>query len=229
MRATEISSKWVPRFLTKEQKKVWLEIPQRRMVHYESKRNSFLYCIPTCDETWVYQYTPESKQANMGWQRKGDWTSQAQKECISWEGSCYSYDFLYKRRTVNANYYCQNANYYCQILESAEILWFMTMSGITTSITCEKLEEINWTPLKNPPYRLVPLWLPFVWTTNRSIGRSAFSGLCRSGGICAKWLQIHQSAFCKNGIVKLLFRWQKCIAVAGKAIYLYFDPINNEK
>ena len=80
------------------------------------KGRIFLHCMLTCDETWVHHYTlNQNKQAWSG-RRKGKLRRSRPKHTsagkvlatICWDSAgVLLIEFLHKRRTVNAIYYCK--------------------------------------------------------------------------------------------------------------------------
>ena len=60
----KLSCRWVPQMLTTDHKKARLEVCTQR---FKTEGDNFLSCIITGDETWVYQYEPESKRQSMEW------------------------------------------------------------------------------------------------------------------------------------------------------------------
>lgn len=66
-----VCARWVPRLLTEEQKQRRVEVCQAWLREYERKGDDFLSVIITEDETWVFQYEPESKKDSMVWKCPG--------------------------------------------------------------------------------------------------------------------------------------------------------------
>ena len=64
-----VSAKFVPRFLTDDQKENRVEISQELLVNANGKEN-FLKKIITGDETWVYGYDVETKMHSSQWMGK---------------------------------------------------------------------------------------------------------------------------------------------------------------
>jgi len=62
----KVCSKMVPRLLTPEQKEIRMNICADILQNTENDPN-VLENIITCDETWLFQYNPESKRQSMHW------------------------------------------------------------------------------------------------------------------------------------------------------------------
>ncbi|KAL4126321.1 hypothetical protein QTP88_010543 [Uroleucon formosanum] len=61
------SSRWVPKMLTEDHKRQRIESSREVLELYAEEEAVFLNSIVTGDETWVYHFTPESKQQSMEW------------------------------------------------------------------------------------------------------------------------------------------------------------------
>ena len=60
----ELFSKWVPRFLTPNQKQQRVEDLERCLELFKPGKKDFLRRYVTMDETWIRQYTPETKRSS---------------------------------------------------------------------------------------------------------------------------------------------------------------------
>ncbi|KAL4118897.1 hypothetical protein QTP88_011778 [Uroleucon formosanum] len=61
------SARWVPKMLTEDHKRQRIESSREVLELYAEEGAVFLDSIVTGDETWVYHFTPESKQQSMEW------------------------------------------------------------------------------------------------------------------------------------------------------------------
>ena len=64
---TKVLARWVPRMLTDDQKRSWLDISGYLLSHYEDDPGDFIDRVVTQDETWVHHFDPESKLQSMQW------------------------------------------------------------------------------------------------------------------------------------------------------------------
>lgn len=67
----KVSSRWVPRLLTEEHKKMRMATSLEILQRYAEHGERFLCKIVTGDETWVFHYAPESKAESMRWKHPG--------------------------------------------------------------------------------------------------------------------------------------------------------------
>ncbi|RUS78555.1 hypothetical protein EGW08_013698 [Elysia chlorotica] len=64
----KVSARWVPRLLTADQKKESADCC-KHLLRLEANDDLLFQKIVTMDETWIYQFDPEPKNASMQWKR----------------------------------------------------------------------------------------------------------------------------------------------------------------
>lgn len=69
---SKVSARWVPRMLTPFDKQRRVECCQAFLDLVKDKEEETISQIVTCDETWIHQWDPESKQESMQWKYKGE-------------------------------------------------------------------------------------------------------------------------------------------------------------
>ena len=65
---TKLAARWVLRLLTDSMKKVRADCCKELLHLYNANPNEFLFRVITGDETWLYHWDPETKQASIQWQ-----------------------------------------------------------------------------------------------------------------------------------------------------------------
>jgi len=58
----KLCARWVPRLLTADQKRIRMKIPEQCLERFNKNKSDFVRRFITIDETWIYHYTPGSKQ-----------------------------------------------------------------------------------------------------------------------------------------------------------------------
>jgi hypothetical protein len=58
---------WVPKILTKEHKRKRMAAPLENLCHYQEEGELFVESIIMGEETWVYEFTSESKRNSITW------------------------------------------------------------------------------------------------------------------------------------------------------------------
>jgi histone-lysine N-methyltransferase SETMAR len=64
----KLSANWVLKCLNADQKCQWCQSSEQRLEFFQRDRNDFLSRLVTIDQTWIYNYDPETKQQSMEWQ-----------------------------------------------------------------------------------------------------------------------------------------------------------------
>ena len=67
----KLSTRWVPRLLTVDQKHTRRTLSSRNLNLFEEDPANFLKRFVTMDETWVHHFTPEAKQQSKQWKHSG--------------------------------------------------------------------------------------------------------------------------------------------------------------
>lgn len=231
----KVSARWVPRLLTEDQKRQRLEMCKRLLIRYEAEGEAFLHRIITCDETWVHHYTPESKQASMEWRKKGESAPVKAKSRLSagkvlatvffdFKGVSHI-DFLYKRRTVNAAYYCQLLDEtklaYRRKRRTSPIRNIILLHDNarlhTAAQTRQKIEDLFWNTLEHPPYSpdLSPCDYHLFGPLKEALGKQRFDDNVAVKAFAREWLVSQPPSFYDSGIKKLPIRLEKCISKSG--------------
>ena len=68
----KLSSKWVPRLLTVDQKQKRVDDSERCLELFQRNEKDFYIRHVKMDETWIHHYTPESNHQSAEWTAKGE-------------------------------------------------------------------------------------------------------------------------------------------------------------
>jgi len=114
----KLSTKWVPKCLNADQKRQRCQSSEQLLVFFRRDPNDFLSRLVTMDETWLYQYDPETKQQSMDWRHSGSPRPNKKKKSerknplekfshrYFWDqDSIFLIDYLPKDQTISAEYY----------------------------------------------------------------------------------------------------------------------------
>ena len=111
----KVSARWVPRLLKDEERRRRVAASRAFIDRWDLEGDDFLNRIITCDETWIHNYDPETKQESMIWKTPG--TPPPKKARTSKSAQKTMFIFFMDRRgmllshavpqgeTVNARYY----------------------------------------------------------------------------------------------------------------------------
>jgi histone-lysine N-methyltransferase SETMAR len=67
----KLCARWVPRLLTADQKRIRMKISEQCLECFIKNEAYFVRRFIIMDETWIHQYTPESKQQSKQWAEAG--------------------------------------------------------------------------------------------------------------------------------------------------------------
>jgi histone-lysine N-methyltransferase SETMAR len=67
----KLCARWVPHLLTADQKCTHIKISEQCLERFNKNKTNFVRRFITMDETWIYHYTPESKQQSKQWTEAG--------------------------------------------------------------------------------------------------------------------------------------------------------------
>jgi len=67
----KLSAKWVLKCLNADQKRQRCQSSEQLLEFFQRDPNDLLSRLVTMDETWLYDYDPETKQQSMEWRHSG--------------------------------------------------------------------------------------------------------------------------------------------------------------
>ena len=112
---SKLSARWVPKALRPNQPKLRSELSTAILLKIVADEDRFFDRIITGDETWVYQYDPETKQQSKPWLPRGSSgpikfkSERSVKKVMAivfWDSKgVVLVDFLEDKKTVTGAYY----------------------------------------------------------------------------------------------------------------------------
>ena len=228
-------SRWVPYELTPANKMQRLTICSSHLSR--QKREPIFDRIMTCDEKWI-MYTNFKRKHH--WLSPGDHLPQTSKGplfqkklllCVWWtcQGIIH-YEFLKTGETINANKYCEQLVRVQEnllkkqpaLVNRRQVLFLQDNARPhVAKITLAKITELNWEIMPHPPYSpdLSPTDFHLFLSLDNHMKNRAFNIEEDLKMEIQNFFQSKTKDFFKNGITKLLNRWEKVIACEGS----YFD------
>nr|XP_026498817.1 histone-lysine N-methyltransferase SETMAR-like [Vanessa tameamea] len=67
-----LCSNWVPRLLTVDQKQERVDFSEQCLTMFKRNKQEFLRRYVTMDDTWIHDFTPESKRSSSEWTATGE-------------------------------------------------------------------------------------------------------------------------------------------------------------
>lgn len=235
LKARKLCARWVPRFLTIDQKRIRLNTSEQNLAYFKRNPKEFLRRFITMDETWVHYYTPESREASKEWVLPGGSAPKRPKTqqtagkvmaSIFWDSNgIILIDFLEKGRTITGAYYAALLD---QLKEEVErkrphmkkkkILFHDDNAPAHTSLIAQaKKHELGFEILPHPPYSpdLAPSDYYLFPNFKRWLCGKRFCSNSEVKSATEGYFKGLDSSYFKKGIQKLEDRWYRCTELKG--------------
>jgi histone-lysine N-methyltransferase SETMAR len=234
----KICSRWVPRQLTEEHKKTRMGLSLEHLQRYERYGDSFISRIVTGDETWVHNYTPESKAESMTWKHPGSPPVQKFKTAQSvgkvmatvfWDiHGLLLLDFAPAGSTINATAYQKSLKKLKaairrkrpELLTEGVILHHDNARPHTAVATVHLLTSWGWEILPHPPYSpdLAPCDFHLFPKMKKHLRNQRFECTADAQIEAKNWLRSQDASFFYEGLDKLIYRYDKCLNKLGEYV-----------
>lgn len=226
---------WVPHELNENQKMRRFEICNSLLLRNE--REPFLHRIVTCDEKWVLY---DNRRRSAQWLDANEKPKQMPKAplhpkkvmiTVWWSmAGLIHYNFLNAGETITAVKYSEQIDIMHQKLSQMQpalvnrkgpILLHDNARPHVSRIVANKLAELKYEVLPHPPYSpdLSPTDYHFFRHLDQFLRDKKFTNQEQVKNDIESFIETQEPIFFKNGINKLVSRWQKCVEHNGA----YFD------
>ena len=232
----KISSRWIPRLLSPEQKWHRVECSQALLGRYNTKPNDFESRLITGDETWLYQYDPTTKQESMQWQRVGDPAPvkcKAQKSAgtvmavVFWDvKGIVHLEYMENGRTVTGNYYAQVLQRLRADIDDKRpghghlrtLLLQDNAPSHSSQVAMDAATQNRFEILEHPPYSpdLAPSDFHLFRNLKKALRGRRYEDNEEVKTATEQWFTDQPVEFYQEGIRACRIRWQKCIDVGGE-------------
>lgn len=231
----KICARWVPRMLTDQHKKNRMSSALTFLSLYNEFGDELLDRIVTGDETWVYYYTPESKQQSLQWKHvdsprvtkfKTNNSNLKVMATVFWDRQgVLLVEYLPQRETVNKEYYfdvlcrLKNAikNKRKGLLSKKVLLLHDNARPHTANLTKSLLQDFKWDVFDHPAYSpdLAPSDYYLFCHLKKFLGGKKFSDQDELENTVNTWFKKMGADFYSQGIEKLVSRMDKCLNLNG--------------
>lgn len=232
---SKISARWVPKMLSLDNKRNRVACATELLARYNADHTAFEQRFITGDETWLYHYDPETKQASMEWRRPNEPVPRKFKAQKS-AGKVMGIFFWDSQGIVHLEYLAHGATvtgqFYAQVLDrlhasiktkrrgmlSRGILLLQDNAPAHSSqIAVNAATRNGFELLPHPAYS--PDMAPSDFFLFRHLkkylrGRRYGSDEELKSAVEA-WCSAQNSEFFLEGIRDTPKRWEKCIALRG--------------
>ncbi|RUS78489.1 hypothetical protein EGW08_013736 [Elysia chlorotica] len=230
----KVSARWVPRLLTADQKKERADCC-KHLLWLEANDDLFFQKIVTMDETWIYQFDPEPKNASMQWKRpsspppkKAKVTQSSGKVMLSCFWDCEGIimtDYMEKGKTITREYYSgllkrlrsELVRRRRGKLRNGVLLLHDNAPAHRARQAVETADQCNYEILPHPPYSpdLAPSDFCLFPNLKKSIKGRRFEDIEGAISAVEEWFQAQNDTFYSQGLLKVKDRWQKCTVCLG--------------
>ena len=232
---SKVCARWVPRQLTDDNKETRFNICAELFERYDHEGDGFLHRIVTGDETWIHQFEPESKRQSMQWRhvispppRKFKAVPSMKKimATVFWDASgVLLVDILPDGQTINADRYIETLKKLKRAIrrkrpalsDDQVLLLHDNARPHTAHRTQAAIDKLQWTVLPHPPYSpdLAPSDYHLFGKLKEFLRGNHYASIDDVRNAVNDWIKQTPTNFFKDGIFKLVPRWQRCIAGEG--------------
>lgn len=235
---SKVSARWVPRMLTPFDKQRRVECCQAFLDLVKDKEEEMISRIVTCDETWIRQWDPESKQESMQWKFKGEKPPRKFKvrpsagklmATIFWDvEGVLMIDYLPKNTTMNADYYAILLDRLREEIKEKRrgklrkgILILQDNAPVHTACMARaSLKKNGFAEINHPPYSpdLAPCDYYLFKNLKKNLRGRRFSTDEEMKDAVNDHFDAQDKKYFFTGMMSLIDKCHKCISVAGDYI-----------
>ncbi len=231
----KISARWVPRQLLPKHLDARFLSALEFLRLYKNSGNTFLDQIVTGDETWVHYWTPETKQASMQWQKKGEKTPRKFKTRPSagkimmnvfWDNKgILLLEYFPKTQNVNQETYFDSLMKLRQAIKIKRpgklskkiVLLHDNARPHVAALVTSLLKDFDWTVFSHPPYSpdLAPSDFHLFPSLKKWLGGRHFDSDVQLQATVDEFFSKQDASWYAHGIEKLVSRYNKCLDLLG--------------
>jgi histone-lysine N-methyltransferase SETMAR len=232
---SKLSAHWIPKALCKDQLAQRCDHSLSLLTRIEADEANFFDRCITGDETWIYQYDPESKIQSKQWLPRG--TSGPVKfkaersvtkvmATVFWDSKgLILIDFLEGQRTITASYYERVLKRLNTALAKKHqgklhqgVLFHHDNAPVHSASKIRAiLHKFQWEILPHPPYSpdLAPSDFFLFPKLKEHLKGTRFQSLDEAKKEVLTWCRKQPTEFYKEGILQWKHRLQKCLELSG--------------
>lgn len=234
----KLCARWVPRFLSDEQKKHRVELSERNLELLKRNPVDFFRRLVTMDETWIHHYTPESNRQSAEWLEAGESrpkrprTQQSAGKVLAsifWDAKGIIFiDYLEKGKTINSEYYMSLLTRLKEEIAAKRphmnkkklLFHHDNAPAHASKVTTQKLNELKFELLPHPPYSpdLAPSDYWLFPNLKRWLQGKRFSSNEEVLAETEAYFEELDSSSYMKGLKMLEDRYTKCITLEGNYV-----------
>ena len=235
---SKVSARWVPRMLTLDNKRRRVECATELLSRWNADAGAFEQRLITGDETWLYHYDPETKQASMEWRRPNEPAPRkfkAQKSAVKVMGIFFwdsmgivHLEYLPHGATVTGHYYAEVLdrlhiavkNKRRGKLAAGILLLQDNAPAHTSQVAVNAATRNGFELLPHPAYSpdMAPSDFFLFKHLKKSLRGRRYTTDEELKSTVEAWCSAQSSEFFLDGFRDLPKRWEKCINRGGDYI-----------
>lgn len=235
---SKVSARWVPRNLSIQDRHHRLHSSEELLGLIQNNPEDFFARLVTGDETWLYQWDPETKQQSMQWRHSGSpppkkfktqRSSRKVMATIFWDAKgVILIDYLESGQSITGEYYATVIrNLREAILEKRRglltrgVLLLHDNAPVHKSRVAQAaIRDCGFEQLNHPPYSpdLAPSDYYLFPNLKKHLKGRKFDDLNALKTATEVWLEEQEQSFFLRGISSLSEKWSKCVRVRGDYI-----------
>lgn len=235
---SKLSARWVPKALREDHKIQRADCAVHFLNLFDANPAEFLDRFVTGDETWIYQYDPETKIQDKQWlptggsgpiKFKSERTVGKVMATIFWDAEgVILIDWLENKRTVTGSYYESVLRKLHDALIKNRpgkmhrhvLFHHDNAPGHTSNLSRAVLREFRWEILPHPPYSpdLAPSDFFLFPKLKSHIKGIHWGSLSEVKAAVIDWFRSNDQSFYRNGLEGWRHRYEKCLALDGEYV-----------
>jgi histone-lysine N-methyltransferase SETMAR len=231
---SKLSARWVPKALRPDQLVVRTDLSISILSKIEADEERFMGRIITGDETWIYQYDPETKQwvprgSSGPIKFKSERSAQKVMATVFWDShGVIMVDYLEGQRTITGAYYAGVIRKLRAALvkkrrgklHSGILFHHDNAPAHTARAARDVLREFRWEVLPHPPYSpdLAPSDFFLFPKLKESLKGIRFASTDEAKNAANTWFQTRPDKFFRDGLSTWKHRLEKCIDQDGNYV-----------
>lgn len=232
---SKVSARWVPRLLTPFQKEERRRCCSELLALCDEDENGFFQRLVTMDESWVYNFDPETKEMSKQWKhpfspppKKAKVKQSAAKVMLSvfWDSrGVILTDYLPTGRTITGDYYRKLLTALREkikknrrgMLSKGVLLLHDNAPAHTAHQTAQVAETCGYKILPHPPYSpdLAPSDFFLFREMKKPLRGRRFADNDDVIREVEGWFLGQPGDFYSGGLRQVKRRWEKCVALGG--------------
>lgn len=231
----KVSARWVPKLLSKENKKQRVVDCKKLLAIYNKDSEDFFTQIVTGDESWFHYYEPESKEQSKQWKHpdspppkkaKAQQSAGKRMATVFWDcEGILLIEWLPEGKAINSDYYIEVLKKLREAVKSKRrgkltrhvLLQHDNATPHSSAKTMAAIKDLGFELLPHPPYSpdLAPSDYWLFGSMKKPLRGKRYANLAGLASAISQWIKVTPKEWFAEGLRKLPEWWNKCITLNG--------------